>query len=100
MVRFIFIFYAGSLMFSHWAWGSCAELKGQLVSMQKAQVQISENLVNNYKEATEEGLDGSQDFRKKVLFQAHQRRALKTEGILKKLNQASADLIEKIAKCL
>lgn len=81
--------------------------------MRAAQMQVSENLLENYKVAAEQisytATRMHDDSTKQRLYvreqalrsaKAHMARAEKTEVILDKMNKATDDLIKKIAKCI
>jgi hypothetical protein len=55
MSKFIIVFYMATLSFAHWAWGSqCLTIKGELKQMQLAHVQITKNLLDNYRMSSEQ----------------------------------------------
>lgn len=115
MGRYIVFFYMITLTFSHWAWGAvdCSSIKDELKQMRAAQSQITENLLENYKSASEQvsytAIKMHSDSTKQRLYvreqalrsaKAHTKRVDKTEAILAKLNKATDDLTKKVALCL
>lgn len=113
MSRFIVFFYVVTLTFSHWAWGSCGDLKEELKDMRQAQSQITYNLLENYRVAAEQvsytAIKMNNDSSKQRLYvreqalrsaKAHTQRLEKTEVIVHKMNKAIDELIKKVAACL
>lgn len=114
MSRYIVFFYMITLMFSHWAWGSvdCSSIKDEFKQMRAAQSQITENLLENYKSASEQvsytAIKMHSDSTKQRLYvreqalrsaKAHVKRVNKTEVILAKLTKATDELIKKVTIC-
>lgn len=119
MTKFIVIFYITSVSFAHWAWGStasrsyCFSIKEELKQMRQAQSQISKNLLENYKTASEQvsyvAVKMHDDSPKQRLYvreqalrsaKAHKKRVEKTEVILHNLAKAVDELIKKTANCI
>ena len=113
MGRFVVLFYVGTLLFSHWAWGDCADLRGDLKQMRVAQSQITEHLLGNYKTASDQvsytAIKMNTDSSKQRLFvreqalrsaKAHEVRLEKTAALVSRMNKATDELIKKVAICL
>lgn len=113
MAQFILVFYMTTLLFSHWAWGDCGRLKDELKDMRAAQGQVTKNLLENYKTASEQlaytAIKMNNDSSKERLYireqalrsgKAHTQRLQKTEAIVSRLNKAIDELIKKTAACL
>ena len=114
MTKFIIVFYMATLSFAHWAWGSqCLTIKGELKQMQAAHSQITKNLLDNYKVASEQvsytATRMHNDSPERRLYvreqalrsaKAHKKRVEKSEVILHKLGKAIDELIKKTANCI